>query len=61
MKRYLAVWSALIAITFILSLTANARKLKVYSLPKAIIPGQLGIIIFENPDPDHAITDGQLR
>lgn len=56
MKRYLAVWSALIAITFILSLTANARKLKIYSLPKAIIPGQLGIIIFENPDPDHAIT-----
>ena len=56
MKRYVTAWSLLIAITFILSLTANARKLKVYSLPKAIVPGQLGIIIFENPDPEHPVT-----
>ena len=56
MKRYVTVWSILIAITLLLSLTANARKLKVYSLPKAIAPGQLGIIVFENPDPDHAMS-----
>jgi hypothetical protein len=56
MKRYVTLWSILIAITLMLSLTASARKLKVYSLPKAIIPGQLGIIIFENPDPDHPFT-----
>jgi hypothetical protein len=56
MKRYTVVWSILFAITCILSLTANARRLKVYSLPKAIVPGQLGIIVFENPDPEHPIT-----
>jgi hypothetical protein len=56
MKRYVTLWSMLIAITLMLSLTASARKLKIYSLPKAIIPGQLGIIIFENPDPDHPFT-----
>jgi len=56
MKRYAAVWSVLLLVTFILSLTANARKLKIYSLPKAIVPGQLGIIVFENPDPEHPIT-----
>jgi hypothetical protein len=39
-----------------LSLTASARKLKVYSLPKAIAPGQLGIIVFENPDPEHPFS-----
>jgi hypothetical protein len=56
MKRYVTVWSILLAITLLLSLTANARKLKVYSLPKAIVPGQLGIIVFENPDPEHPFT-----
>ncbi len=56
MKRYVTVWSILIAITLLLSLTASARKLKVYSLPKAIVPGQLGIIVFENPDPEHPFT-----
>lgn len=56
MKRYVTIWSILLLITTILSLSANARKLKIYSLPKAVVPGQLGIIIFENPDPDHNIT-----
>jgi hypothetical protein len=56
MKRYVTLWSMLIAITLMLSLTASARKLKIYSLPKAIIPGQLGVIVFENPDPDHPLT-----
>lgn len=56
MKRYVMVWSILIAITLMLSLTASARKLKVYSLPKSIVPGQLGIIVFENPDPEHPFS-----
>ncbi len=56
MKRYVTLWSILLLITFLLSQTASARKLKVYSLPKGIVPGQLGIIIFENPDLDHAVS-----
>lgn len=58
-KRYVTIWSILCVITVLLSTAASARKLKVYSLPKAIIPGQLGIIIFENPDPDHAISQSK--
>jgi hypothetical protein len=42
--------------TFFFCGAAHARKLKVYSLPKSIVPGQLGIIIFENPDPTHPVT-----
>jgi hypothetical protein len=59
MKRYVAVWSILVAVTLMLSLTASARKLKVYSLPKAIVPGQLGIIVFENPDPEHPFSQSK--
>ncbi len=56
MKRYVTLWLILIAITLMLSLTASARKLKIYGLPKAIVPGQMGVVIFENPDVDHAIS-----
>src|SRR5581483_10444198 len=56
MKRFLAVWSVLLLITFVLTQVALARKLKVYHLPESIVPGQLGIIVFENPDVEHAVT-----
>lgn len=56
LKRYLFLWVAILALTAVLSEVAMARKLKVYRLPQAVYPGQLGIIIFENPDPDHNIT-----
>jgi hypothetical protein len=52
-KRFIAVWSALLILTFVISTNADARKLKVYGLPKAVAPGQLGIIVFQNPDPEH--------
>jgi hypothetical protein len=52
-KRFIAIWIALILLTFVLSENADARKLKVYGLPKDIAPGQLGIIVFQNPDPEH--------
>ncbi|HEX5316181.1 MAG TPA: hypothetical protein VFX22_05965 [Candidatus Kapabacteria bacterium] len=54
--RYEIVSIIVLLLTVLASGTASARKLKVYSLPKAIVPGQLGIIIFENPDPSHAVT-----
>ncbi len=56
MKRYGTVWAVIVLITVLLSAAAHARRLKVYSLPKAIVPGQLGIIIFENPDVLHPVT-----
>jgi hypothetical protein len=43
--------AAIVAIVFVLQpLDGFARKLKVYRLPKTIAPGQMGILIFENPD-----------
>ncbi|HEY3874385.1 MAG TPA: hypothetical protein VGM92_02830 [Candidatus Kapabacteria bacterium] len=59
MKKYLVVWTAILALTVLLSEVAAARKLKVYSLPKGIVPGQLGIVIFENPDLDHNVTQSK--
>ncbi|GEM_PF-2372337 len=58
MKRYVTIWSLLLLTTVVLStLTrpeiAQAKKLKVYSLPKTIAAGQMGIIVFQNPDPEH--------
>ncbi|MFI5200875.1 MAG: hypothetical protein ACHQNE_00625 [Candidatus Kapaibacterium sp.] len=55
-NRFGVLWAITLLITLLFSEAASARKLKVYSLPKAIVPGQLGIIIFENPDPTHAVT-----
>ncbi len=59
LKRYLVVWATILAVTVLLSEVASARKLKVYSLPKGVAPGQLGIIIFENPDPDHNVSQAK--
>ena len=61
MKRYLKIssrasWVIVLFVTLLAFGTASARKLKVYSLPKSIVPGQIGIIVFENPDPTHAVT-----
>jgi hypothetical protein len=52
MKRHLTVWAVILLVTVGLIETAHARRLKVYRLPKQIAPGQLGIIVFENPTPD---------
>jgi hypothetical protein len=55
MKRLVTLWTLVLLSTLILMQvapeTAGARKLKVYSLPKEIAPGEMGIVIFENPDP----------
>ncbi|MDP4200649.1 MAG: hypothetical protein Q8922_14655 [Bacteroidota bacterium] len=55
MKRYLTGWSILLLLTLALTEVAPqaacGRKLKIYSLPKEIAPGQLGMLIFENPNP----------
>jgi hypothetical protein len=66
MKRFLFVWSiAMLATVCILQIfrpeIALARKLKVYRLPKSIAPGQLGIIVFENPDPSVPISRASCR
>ncbi|HZK76693.1 MAG TPA: hypothetical protein VFD13_07270 [Candidatus Kapabacteria bacterium] len=60
-NRYSIVWAVVFLIPILLLQVAcppaaSARKLKVYSLPKSIVPGQLGIIVFENPDPTHSVT-----
>ena len=55
-NRFGVLWAITLLITLLFSEAASARKLKVYSLPKAIVPGQLGIIVFENPDPTHSVT-----
>ena len=39
----------LLGSSVILSDSAQARRVKVYTVPKKIAPGKLGIIIFENP------------
>ncbi len=56
MKRFGTLWVILFLLTILLSATAHARRLKVYHLPASIVPGQLGIIIFENPDVIHPVT-----
>lgn len=38
-------------LTLIVS-TSHAKRLKVYDYPKTISPGQLGVIRFENPEPE---------
>lgn len=48
MKRCLLLVCSLVMLTSI----ANARRLKVYSYPKSIAPGQLAMIVIENPNPD---------
>jgi hypothetical protein len=46
--------AAIVAIVLLLQpLEGVARKLKIYRLPKTIAPGQMGILIFENPDVEH--------
>ena len=46
--------SLLLATFILLGLVgpASARKLKVYSVPRAAVPGQMAILIIENPAPD---------
>lgn len=50
------VCAIVVLITLFVFQSAFGRKLKVYSLPNAIVPGQLGIIVFENPDPTRSVT-----
>ena len=52
MKRYLTVWTVILLVTITLIETAHARRLKIYRMPKEIVAGQLGLIVFENPNPD---------
>jgi len=42
---------AIFALSF-LSSSVDARRLKLYGWPKTIAPGQLGILYFENPNPE---------
>lgn len=50
-------------LTIILGLTVSseaiAKKLKVYSYPKTISPGQMGFLVFENPDPEKPFTQAK--
>jgi hypothetical protein len=52
---------ALIALILGLSISteATAKKLKVYSYPKTISPGQMGFLVFENPDPEKPFTQAK--
>ena len=50
-KRYLIIWFAVLLATVCLMEAAQARRIKVYRLPQGIAAGQLGTIVFENPDP----------
>jgi hypothetical protein len=36
--------------------SAQARRLKMITYPKTIAPGQLGILVFENPSPENPIS-----
>ena len=36
-----------------------AKRLKVYNFPKTIAPGQMGFIVFENPDPEVVLTQAK--
>jgi hypothetical protein len=51
-KRLVMGWVLVLATTLLLIETAHATRLKVYSFPKQIAPGQLAMIIFENPSPE---------
>ena len=55
MKRLLSLWTVVLVCTLALMQVspqlAKARKLKVYTLPKQIAAGEMGILLFENPDP----------
>ncbi len=52
MKRYLIAWTVILLVTLTLIETAHARRIKIYRLPKEVVAGQLGLIIFENPSPE---------
>jgi hypothetical protein len=39
--------------------SADAKRLKIYSHPKAISPGQLAVIRFENPDPEKPLSQSK--
>lgn len=51
-KRLVSLWLILLALTAVLAQTAHATRLKVYSFPKQIAPGQLALITFQNPSAD---------
>ena len=59
MKRYLATWAVVAAVTLSLLQVAHARRLQVYTLPKAVAPGQLVTMVFENPNP--AVQKSQTK
>jgi hypothetical protein len=51
-KRLVVLWLLLLVTTVVLSETAHATRLKVYSFPKQIAPGQLAMIVFQSPSAD---------
>lgn len=58
MKRNLLI---ILLSFFALSISndALAKRLKIYSYPKKISAGQLGFIVFENPDPEVVMTQAK--
>lgn len=56
-RTFLALIALLIGVS--ISTNASAKRLKVYSYPKTISPGQMGFIVFENPDPEKPFTQAK--
>jgi hypothetical protein len=54
MKRIVFV-AILVCSTLTMLASAQARRLKMITYPKTIAPGQLGILVFENPSPENPI------
>ena len=53
----LALLALILGVSFVTE--ASAKRLKVYSYPKTISPGQMGFIVFENPDPEKPFTQAK--
>jgi hypothetical protein len=51
-KRLISLWLVILTATAILSTTAHATRLKLDYVPKQIAPGQLAMIVLENPSAD---------
>jgi hypothetical protein len=56
-RTFLALIALLLGVA--ISTDASAKRLKVYSYPKTISPGQMGFIVFENPDPEKPFTQAK--
>jgi hypothetical protein len=56
-RTLLALIALLLSVS--ISTSVTAKRLKVYSYPKTISPGQMGFIVFENPDPEKSFTQAK--